>query len=178
MFCNLELSSGEIAVDQCLNCRLCLDACPTEALSPYRLEPTKCLAYQNIEKRGERNQEYWRDMGAHLVGCDVCQEVCPWNVGARDSRLQSLFPGFEKHALGDLKSLLQMGEGDYRMTTKTTAISRIKYTDFMRNVFLVIANKERGDLLLEVKAWRDRHSNLDLAECDYCINVLSRFVST
>lgn len=172
MLTNLDLPSVALAVDQCLDCRLCLDACPTQALTPYQLEPKKCLAYQNIEKRGERDHEFWRALGNQLVGCDICQEVCPWNHSA-ETRAKEWVQSFAKFSLGDLKSFLQMDEGSYKTKIKETAIMRIKYQDFMRNVFLVIANQKRSDLLPDVIEWRKSNPTMNLPELEDCVAQLS-----
>lgn len=172
LFCNLDLPPDALAPDQCLNCRLCLDACPTDALQEYQLDPQKCLAYHNIEKRGERESEYWQVLGDNLVGCDICQEVCPWNFSAAESREKQWLDSFTDYALGDLRKILQTDEQDYKTVMRNSAVSRIKHVDFMRNVFLVIANTRRFDLLSAVEEWRGKHPQLDLKELDYCLEIL------
>ena len=166
---NLDLRQDSGVTDKCLDCSLCIDACPTGALKPYELEPQKCLAYQNIEKRGERDDSIFESLGDHLVGCDICQEVCPFNFEVGESRQMAWLSGFTDFDLGDLKIILQMTTGDYKRKIKNSAVSRIRYPDFMRNVFLVIAARMRRDLLPHVLQWQENHPDLDLAEYDYCL---------
>lgn len=169
LFCDRELPRDAPAADQCAQCRLCLDACPTAALEPYRLDPAKCLAYHNIERRGERDPEFRAALGDNLVGCDICQEVCPWNFHAPETRKKDWLAGFAENDLGDLRKILQMDASDYKAKTKRSAISRVKYEDFMRNVFLVIANARRGDLKTEVSRWRERNPGVAVRESEYCL---------
>jgi len=77
---SLELAPGLPAPDRCGSCTRCIDACPTDALiAPHQLDSNKCIAYLTIEKRGAIAEEIRSGMGRHIFGCDICQDVCPWN---------------------------------------------------------------------------------------------------
>jgi epoxyqueuosine reductase len=83
IICSLPLEPDQPSLDQCGTCTLCLDACPTHALvAPRVLDATKCVSYLTIEYRGTIPDEHLEGIGHHLFGCDICQEVCPWNAAA------------------------------------------------------------------------------------------------
>ena len=81
IICSLPLDVDEPGADQCGTCTLCLDACPTQAIvEPYALDATKCMSYLTIEQRGRRAEPSCaRDAFGAGYGCDICQDVCPWN---------------------------------------------------------------------------------------------------
>ncbi|MBI3895286.1 MAG: tRNA epoxyqueuosine(34) reductase QueG [Acidobacteria bacterium] len=89
---SLELESDAPAQDRCGTCTRCIDACPTAAIvEPYVLDATRCISYFTIELRGGIPEEFRADMGRHVFGCDICQDVCPWNRKAPFTML----PGFQ-----------------------------------------------------------------------------------
>jgi epoxyqueuosine reductase len=137
VFTNLTFNrSPELLKDYCGNCTRCLDACPTEALTPHYLESRKCISYLTLEKRGEWEKSY--STGGFVAGCDLCQEVCPYNTKAI-----RYTPAAEvaSHLVSDLEVLLSESEEAYRERVKGTALSRIKYPDFQRNLKAVLSSK-------------------------------------
>lgn len=139
VFTNVEFGrSPEILKDYCGNCSRCISACPTEALEPHYLEARKCISYLTLEKRGDWEQNY--STGGFVAGCDLCQEVCPYNTKA-----VRYVPEVEtaSHLVSDLELLLAETEEQYKARVKGTALSRIKYPDFQRNLKAVVSLKNR-----------------------------------
>jgi epoxyqueuosine reductase len=172
LFCNLKLTVDRPHTDQCANCTLCLEACPTQALKPYQIDASQCLAYHNIEKRGERDSHFFKELDSHLIGCDICQEVCPWNFEIQETQQNEWKKSFADFHLGTLEMILELTPTQYRKKTKRSAVSRIKFEDFMRNVFLVMANTQRHDLYSQVQAWTKRHPELCQPELNYYFKMM------
>jgi epoxyqueuosine reductase len=129
------------AADHCGTCTACLDACPTDAfVGPWVLDARRCLAYLTIEHRGDVPDEWKPAMGDWLFGCDVCQEVCPWNRKAPPARESALAPSAP---LPSLTALLEMDEAAFRARFRGSAMSRAKRAGLARNAALVLGH--RGD---------------------------------
>lgn len=127
-------------VDRCGTCRRCLDACPTGALSrPYQLDARKCISYLTIENRGVIAEELKAGIGQWLFGCDICQEVCPWNHKAplgNDLHFASRFPDGEL----DVRELAGWTAEEYRTRLKRNSMKRIKLPILQRNANIVMDN--------------------------------------
>ncbi|HET7340563.1 MAG TPA: tRNA epoxyqueuosine(34) reductase QueG [Methylomirabilota bacterium] len=131
---------GPIA-DHCGTCRACLDACPTGAFpEPWVLDARRCLAYLTIEHRGDVPDDLKPAMRDWLFGCDVCQEVCPWNRKAPPASESALAPSAP---LPDLEALLAMDDAAFRARFRGTALRRAKRAGVARNAALLLGN--RGD---------------------------------
>ena len=137
---SLELPPDLPAPDRCGSCTRCLDACPTDAfVGPHRLDATKCISYLTIEKRGEIPEELRPGMGRHVFGCDICQEVCPWNRKAPVSTLADFqpHPDLVNPALDWLATLR---EEEFRRRFRGSPIKRAKLAGLRRNAIVAMGN--------------------------------------
>jgi epoxyqueuosine reductase len=133
--------------DLCGNCRQCLDACPTEALvEPYVLDARRCISYLTIELRGAIPPEYRERIGWQVYGCDICQDVCPFNRNAPVTGVANFLPRRRtpQHSLyePDLEWLAGIDEPEFREIFRKSAIKRTKWNGLVRNACLAIGNAE------------------------------------
>lgn len=134
---SLDLSAlaAQPAPDRCGTCTRCIDACPTNALVPgglrTELDSTRCISYLTIELKGEIPEELRPGMGTLAFGCDICQEVCPWNRNAS---------GTEPRALDDLETLALLTPEQFRAKFRNTPVWRTKYRGLLRNVAVALGN--------------------------------------
>lgn len=144
--------------DLCGSCRRCLDACPTQAfVEPYVMDARKCISYLTIELRGTVPEEIRGLMGNHIFGCDICQDVCPWNrrapvvtmpqfqprvfPSAQESHAgTSLLPQDESLFLPRLEWLLGLSEADFRELFRGSPVKRTKWRGLMRNACIALGN--------------------------------------
>ena len=140
ILCSLPLDVDTPALDQCGTCTLCIEACPTQALvAPAVLDSTRCISYLTIEHRGEILAALRPGISSHVYGCDVCQEVCPWNGMAPTSD----DPAWQPRSTWDapaLADLLQMSDLEMQEALAGSAMSRAKLTGLRRNIAIAAAN--------------------------------------
>ncbi|HEY6349421.1 MAG TPA: tRNA epoxyqueuosine(34) reductase QueG [Candidatus Angelobacter sp.] len=151
---SLELAPDVPAADRCGSCTRCLDACPTEALiAPGKMDARRCIAYLTIEKRGEIPTEFRPAVGHHVFGCDICQDVCPWNTkpGNAPATNSPEFQPQEKLIHPDLQWLARMNEEGFRATFSGSPVKRTKYAGLRRNVAIAMGNSGNKDFLPELK---------------------------
>jgi epoxyqueuosine reductase len=139
---NVALEPDAPAVDQCATCQRCIDACPTGALvEPYVLDATRCISYLTIELKGAIAEPQREDIGSHAYGCDVCQEVCPWNLtpstGVSDDRAWLPRPALDGPSLLDLWTA---SDDDLRRSLKGSAMKRAGVRRLRRNLAVAIGN--------------------------------------
>jgi len=138
IICDLELEYDHPVMDHCGTCTRCIDACPTEAISPsgYILDARKCISYLTIELKDEIPTEYKDHMEGWMFGCDICQEVCPWNRFSEEHQE----PSFQPHP-----RLLDFNKEEwYEITVqvfkevfKTSAVKRTKFSGLQRNLAFI-----------------------------------------
>jgi epoxyqueuosine reductase len=136
----LDLPPDDPAVDRCGTCRRCIDACPTGAITaPYQLDARRCISYLTIEHREEIPADLQAGIGDWLYGCDVCQDVCPWNKRAPVATLPEVQPRFRSGSL-DVGEVLGWSAEDYRRELKGSAMKRVKLPLLQRNARIVGQN--------------------------------------
>jgi epoxyqueuosine reductase len=141
---SIELPPDIPAPDRCGSCTRCIDACPTDALiAPYQLDANKCISYLTIEKRGMIAEEMREGMGRQVFGCDICQDVCPWNRKAPATAAAEFQPrdGLVNPAL---QWLAEMSIEEFQEKFRGSPIRRAKRSGLRRNAVIAMGNS--GDL--------------------------------
>jgi epoxyqueuosine reductase len=123
--------------DRCGTCTACLDACPTAAIGPLGVDATRCISYFTIELRGPVPEGRRSGMGSHVFGCDICQDVCPWNHKAAFSTDPAYEP---RHFAPPLDRMATLTEAEFREAFRDTPVSRARYSGFLRNVAIAMGN--------------------------------------
>ncbi len=147
IFVDLELPPTAPVASHCGTCSACLDVCPTQAIvAPYRLDARRCISYLTIEHAGAIPEPLRAPMGNRVYGCDDCQLVCPWNKYARRSVLPD-FDAREGFAGTTLLALWQWNEAEFLRRTEGSAIRRIGWPRWRRNLAVALGNawREAGD---------------------------------
>jgi epoxyqueuosine reductase len=161
IYINLPLPVDTPAQNHCGHCRACIDVCPTGAIvAPYELDARRCISYLTIELRGPIPEEYRPLLGNRIYGCDDCQLVCPWNHFAQPSREPDFAP---RHGLDtpDLIALFHWTESEFLKNTEGSAIRRIGYECWLRNIAVALGNAPTGEpVIAALSARRDHPSAL------------------
>jgi epoxyqueuosine reductase len=151
---DLALPADEREPDHCGSCRACLDACPTQAFAgPYVLDATRCISYLTIESREASPLELREAHGDLVFGCDICQEVCPWNTRERrrlppdTAGLRARLAPRPEWVTPALAWLLDLQEDAWRLATRGTALRRAKYRGLLRNALVAAGNSGDPSLL-------------------------------
>ena len=141
--------------DRCGSCRRCLEACPTGSLiAPYQMDATKCISYLTIEHRGAIEPELMEGMGRQVFGCDICQDVCPWNRKApisTDPELEAR-PELVNPALDWLAA---MDEAEFERTFNGSPVRRAGFLGLRRNVAIAMGNSGLGRFAPLLKTWAE-----------------------
>jgi epoxyqueuosine reductase len=137
-----ELAYDEpFSADHCGSCTACLDACPTQAFpAPHLLDATQCISYLTIELREAVPHELRPGLGDWLFGCDVCQEVCPWNRKPEPAQEPAFAPAAENDPV-DLHELFQLDDDTFRRRFRHTPLWRAKRRGILRNAAYVLGNQ-------------------------------------
>jgi len=120
--------------DLCGTCTACIDACPTQALADYQLDATKCISYLTVELKSNFDADQKNKLNGWIYGCDICQQVCPWNIKKQKHTNENLFKSKNEITEYTLSEWLQIDDISFRNIFKDSPVKRIKYDCFMRNV--------------------------------------------
>jgi epoxyqueuosine reductase len=174
----------QIAADRCGTCTRCIDACPTDALvAPHQMDASRCISYLTIEKKGAIAEELREPMGRHVFGCDICQDVCPWNrkattrkapthkaaplrapVSARDGMLprpQMINPALDWLAGMDAQAFKQWFKG--------SPIERTRRKRLHRNVAIAMGNSGEPRFAPQLEAWKASEDRVLAEAADWAI---------
>ncbi len=130
---DLELENDEPIKDYCGNCTKCIDACPTEAISPYEVDARKCISYITIEKKGDIPAEYKGKWNDWIFGCDICQDVCPWNSKLTNHGEASLNISEQLQKLTK-EDWLNLNKPAFKKLFKNSPFERTKFEGLKRNI--------------------------------------------
>jgi epoxyqueuosine reductase len=140
ILCSHALPPDLPAADRCGSCTRCLDACPTAAfIAPRQLDATRCISYLTIEQRRAVPEELREKMGRHLFGCDICQDVCPWNRRAPATRDAAFAPRTEL-VNPRLQWISGMNMEEFRSVFRGSPVKRVKLSGLLRNAAIAMGN--------------------------------------
>ena len=140
---NVELDyDTPMAQDHCGTCDACIQACPTQAfVQPRVLDASRCISYLTIEHRSQIPVSLRNDMGDWLFGCDVCQDVCPWNNKAETAATDALLADEAQPESMDLRQLFELDDIQFRQRFRKTPLWRIRRRGLLRNAAIVLGNQ-------------------------------------
>ena len=140
---DIGLEYDEPAVDYCGTCTRCIDACPTQAIvEPYVLDSNLCISYLTIEHKGEIPATLASKFGNWIYGCDICQDVCPWNQKFSNPTAEVAFSPRDGNLSPQLSELAEMTEDRFREHFQGSPVKRTKHAGLLRNINAVRKNKE------------------------------------
>ncbi len=154
---SLDLAADAPPPNRCGTCTRCIEACPTQAIVPHgdcwEVDARLCISYFTIELRGDIPEGAQAGLGSHIFGCDICQDVCPWNGRAGERGLNEPAPEFRPRIVAPpLEQMARLTEQEFRGLFGGSPVTRAKYSGFLRNVAIAMGNS--GDPALEAPLGR------------------------
>ncbi len=149
IYTDLPLPVDEPATEHCGACRACLDVCPTQAIvAPYQVDARRCISYLTIELHGSIHEELRPLIGNRIYGCDDCQLICPWNRFAKLTDEKDFLP---RHRLNsqELLEVFAWTEQEFLTKTEGSAIRRIGYERWLRNIAVALGNASKSEAIIE-----------------------------
>ncbi len=148
---------AQLVPDRCGSCRRCIDACPTGALiAPYHMDAVRCISYLTIEHKGPIAEELMQGMGRQVFGCDICQDVCPWNDRALRRAPIVADPELEpREELVNpaLEALAAMSETDFEKRFNGSPVRRAGFNGLRRNIAIAMGNSGLTQFTARLEAW-------------------------
>jgi epoxyqueuosine reductase len=145
---DLDLEPDEVAAERCGSCARCIEACPTQAIVPmgdwWAVDSGRCISYLTIEHRGSIDVELEGGMGRHVFGCDICQDVCPWNRRAPVTEELRFLPD---ECGVDLGEMARLSADEFDEMFAGRPVSRARYAGFLRNVAIAMGNSGRTEFV-------------------------------
>ena len=171
IYTDLELPISHVqSGNYCGSCTACLEICPTQAIiAPYVVDARRCISYQTIENKGRIPVELRAGIGNRIFGCDDCQLACPWNRYAKLSTEPAFAPRSELKNI-DLLELFSWSEEQFESTTRGSAIRRISYEQWLRNLAVAIGNApKKAQYITALKARLDQASSMLKEHLDWAL---------
>ncbi|MDH5500765.1 MAG: tRNA epoxyqueuosine(34) reductase QueG [Gammaproteobacteria bacterium] len=159
LYTDIPLPADSAEESHCGSCRACLDVCPTRAIvGPYQLDARRCISYLTIELHGSIPEEFRKPMGNRIYGCDDCQLFCPWNKFAQATAEADFRP---RHGLDDvqLTELFSWSEEIWMKNTEGSAIRRIGYERWLRNIAVALGNAESSAEVINALQEKRNHGS-------------------
>ncbi|MBE9515578.1 MAG: tRNA epoxyqueuosine(34) reductase QueG [Proteobacteria bacterium] len=175
IYTDLPLPTDTPRANHCGTCSQCIDICPTQAIiEPYVVDARRCISYLTIELKGSIPEEFRAHIGNRIYGCDDCQLVCPWNRFAVNTTKPDFAP---RHGLDDISLLTVFAwtEDEFLSYTEGSAIRRIGYVQWLRNIAIALGNADySSDILNALQQRQDDPDPLILEHCRWAISQQQR----
>ena len=137
---NLKLDYDSPATDHCGSCTLCIEACPTQAIvEPYVVDANRCISYLTIEHRESIAEELGEQFDRWIYGCDICQDVCPWNQKFEQPTNEKAFYSREENAAPHLEAITRLTQEEFSERFKKSPIKRTKLSGLVRNAHIALS---------------------------------------
>lgn len=165
-------SDDDIVPDRCGSCTRCIDACPTGALlEPFILDARRCISYLTIENKSEIPLAYRESQGRHLFGCDICQDVCPWNRKIPVST-ETAFQPREQAVNPAISHILALDPASFREKFRKSPIKRTKFKGLIRNALIAAGNSRDPNLMQCVEKYLQDADSLIQEHAEWAYNKL------
>lgn len=170
---DIPLRYNEPVPDRCGTCRRCIDACPTSAIvQPYVLDASLCISYFTIERRGGIPVGMRDKIGRHVFGCDICQDVCPWNSRAPYARDPEFQPR-RGNVNPQIQALLQIDVNAYRERFRGSPVKRAKFLGILRNALIAAGNSRSRVLVPLVKQFLEHDDEMIREHAEWACDKLA-----